>query len=73
MDSQVAIEGRLLDIVDDAWREDKLPFDDITVPLEELPDPDADNGDTHMTVKEAESKWNDLSLALMSEQQQSSA
>lgn len=72
MDSQVAIEGRLLDIVDDAWREDKLPFDDITVPLEELPDPDADNGDTHMTVKEAESKWNDLSLALMSEQQQSS-
>ncbi|WP_278924696.1 hypothetical protein, partial [Pseudophaeobacter profundi] len=71
-DSQVTIEGRLLDIVDDAWREDKLPFDDITVPLEELPDPDADNGDTHMTVKEAESKWNDLSLALMSEQQQSS-
>jgi hypothetical protein len=73
MDSQVTIEGRLLDIVDDAWREDKLPFDDITVPLEELPDPDADNGDTHMTVKEAESKWNDLSLALMSEQQQSNA
>lgn len=70
MDSQVQIEGRLLDIVDDGWREDKLPFEDITVPLEELPDPDADNGDTHMTVKEAEAKWNDLSLHLMSEQHQ---
>jgi len=73
MDSQVTIEGRLLDIVDDAWREDKLPHDDITVPLEELPDPDADNGDTHMTVREAEAKWNDLSLSLMSEQQQNNS
>lgn len=71
MDSQVAIDGRLLDIVDDAWRKETLPFDDITVPLEELPDPDADNGDTHMTVKEADAKWNDLSLSLMSEQHQS--
>lgn len=73
MDSQVTVDGRLLDIVDDAWRKDELPIEDITVPLDELPDPDADNGDTHLTVKEAEAKWNDLSLNLMSEQQQNSS
>lgn len=73
MDSQVTVDGRLLDIVDDTWRKDELPIEDITVPLEELPDPDADNGDTHLTVREAEAKWNDLSLNPMSEQQQNSS
>lgn len=69
MDSQVVVEGRLLDIVDDDWREDELPHDDISVPQTELPDPEADNGDSHMTLREAEAKWSDLALSLLGEQQ----
>ena len=32
MDSEFLPDGRLLDIVDDAWRKEKLPRDDIAVP-----------------------------------------
>ena len=32
MDSEFLPDGRLLDIVDDAWRKEKLPHDDIAVP-----------------------------------------
>lgn len=67
MDSQVAAEGRLLDIVDDAWREELLPHDDINVPPAELPDPEADNGDSHMTLKEQEQKWTDIALCTLCE------
>ena len=70
-DSQVQIEGRLIDIVDNAWREEKLPKEQIDVPANELPDPEADNGDSHMTVKEQEQKWLDLALGTLSEQHQS--
>lgn len=70
-DSQVSIEGRLIDIVDNAWREEKLPKEQIDVPANELPDPEADNGDSHMTVKEQEQKWLDLALGTLSEQHQS--
>lgn len=69
-DSQVSIDGRLIDIADNAWREEKLPNDLIEVPPSELPDPDADNGDSHMTVKEQEQKWTDLALGVLSEQHQ---
>lgn len=31
MDSQVIGTGRYLDIVDDTWREERLPFEDIQV------------------------------------------
>ncbi|XP_044742346.1 anaphase-promoting complex subunit 13 [Chrysoperla carnea] len=62
MDSQITSEGRLVDIVDENWREDELPNDDITVPCSELPDPEADNGDTHLTLKEQEQKWTDIGL-----------
>lgn len=62
LDTQVQMEGRLLDIVDSAWRQDQLPCDDIFVPVSELPDPDADNGDSTATLKEVEAKWTDLSL-----------
>lgn len=68
MDSQVSGQGRYLDIVDDAWREDKLPSDDIEVPPFELPDPEADNGDSHMTLKEQEQKWTDIGLGAANEQ-----
>ena len=42
--------------------QDKLPDDDIAVPLCELPDPDADNGATGESVRQQENKWNDLAL-----------
>ena len=44
MDSQVQADGRQQEVVDDEWRKDKLPEDDIAVPFGELPDPEADNG-----------------------------
>ena len=61
MDSQVQVEGRLLDVVTDDWRKEKLPLDEITVPISELPDPEADNGQTD-SLRQQESKWADLAL-----------
>lgn len=37
MDSEVQRDGRILDLIDDAWREDKLPYEDVAIPLSELP------------------------------------
>ena len=34
--------------MDDAWRKDKLPEEDIAVPLSELPDPESDNGESYL-------------------------
>ncbi|XP_074262003.1 anaphase-promoting complex subunit 13 isoform X1 [Saimiri boliviensis] len=34
MDSEVQRDGRILDLIDDAWREDKLPYEDVAIPLE---------------------------------------
>ncbi|XP_020717051.1 anaphase-promoting complex subunit 13 isoform X2 [Ceratitis capitata] len=56
-------EYRLLDIVDNRWREEILPFDQIFVPTDKLPDPEADGGDSHLTLSEQEQKWSDLALA----------
>lgn len=67
MDSQVQLEGRFLDIVDDAWRKDKLPEEDVSVPLTELPDPESDNGNAGESVREQENKWNDLALHQLGE------
>ena len=61
MDSQVQVEGRLLDLVTDDWRKERLPLDDINVPVSELPDPEADNGQTE-SLRQQESKWTDLAL-----------
>lgn len=69
MDSQVQIDGYLVDLVDDAWRADELPEDIIKVPLYELPDPEADTGDIHLTLKEQEQKWTDIALSTLSEHQ----
>lgn len=63
MDSQPLAEGRLLDIVDNKWREEVLPFDQILVPADKLPDPEADGGDSHLTLSEQEQKWSDLALS----------
>lgn len=69
MDSQVQVEGRLLDIVTDDWRKEKLPFPEITVPQAELPDPEADNGQTE-SLRQQENKWTDLALHTVHETQQ---
>jgi len=62
MDSQVQVDGRLLEIIDEDWRKDKLPNDDIAVPFSELPDPEADNGNTGESLREQENKWSDTGL-----------
>ncbi|XP_068143683.1 anaphase-promoting complex subunit 13 [Drosophila tropicalis] len=62
MDSQAPIDDLLLDIVDNVWRTEVLPFDQILVPIEKLPDPEADGGDSHLTLSEQEQKWTDLAL-----------
>lgn len=69
MDSQVSIDGFFVDLIDDTWRSDTLPEDDITVPVWELSDPEADSGDLHLTLKEQEQKWTDIMLTSLSEHQ----
>lgn len=69
MDSQVSIDGYLVDLVDDEWRAGELPLDDISVPQYELPDPEADNGDINLTLREQEQKWTDIALASINEHQ----
>jgi len=69
MDSTVSIDGHFVDLIDDSWRSDKLPEDDINVPTHELADPEADSGDIHLTLKEQEQKWTDLALTALSEHQ----
>ncbi|XP_068132497.1 anaphase-promoting complex subunit 13 [Hyperolius riggenbachi] len=66
MDAEIQRDGRILDLVDDAWKEDKLPYEDVTVPVNELPEPEQDNGVTE-TVKEQEMKWADLALQYLHE------
>lgn len=57
MDSKVHRNGRLIDIVSEEWRGEQLPHEDIAVPLEELPDPEADTVDSHLTLKEQTMRW----------------
>ena len=68
MDSDMVCEGRLLDIVDDDWKSDKLPDEDIAVPQMELPELEPDNGNTNETLKEQEQKWTDLALWALHDQ-----
>ncbi|XP_038271933.2 anaphase-promoting complex subunit 13 isoform X2 [Dermochelys coriacea] len=67
MDSEVQRDGRILDLIDDAWREDRLPYEDVAIPLNELPEPEQDNGGTTESVKEQEMKWTDLALQYLHE------
>lgn len=52
-----------MDIIDNdrSWRTDQLPFDEISLPLDELPDPEADTD--QISLKEQEEKWLDLALS----------
>lgn len=49
---QPPLDDHLADIVDDEWRQDQLPHEQVYVPSEKLPDPEADNGDSHLTLLE---------------------
>ncbi len=40
----------------------RLPIDDISVPIGELPDPESDNGNSGETLRQLEAKWTDLAL-----------
>ncbi|XP_060067849.1 anaphase-promoting complex subunit 13-like isoform X1 [Ylistrum balloti] len=68
MDSEVVRDGRLMEMVDEKWREDKLPMEDIAVPQMELPELEPDNGPTNETLREQEQKWTDLALSRLHEQ-----
>uniref|UniRef100_A0A2K6FF38 Anaphase-promoting complex subunit 13 n=1 Tax=Propithecus coquereli TaxID=379532 RepID=A0A2K6FF38_PROCO len=58
MISEVQRDGRILDLIADAWQEDKLPYEDVVIPLNELPKPEQANG---------EMKWTDLALQYLNE------
>ena len=47
--------------------QDTLPNEDIAVPIQELPDPEADNGNSGETMREQENKWTDLALNQLAE------
>ena len=64
-------DGRLMDIIDSWWREDKLPKEDVAVPQLELPELEPDNGHSNETLREQEQKWLDLALDTLHEQPQS--
>ncbi|XP_053409065.1 anaphase-promoting complex subunit 13-like isoform X2 [Mercenaria mercenaria] len=69
MDSEVTRDGRLMDLIDEKWREDQLPEEDIAVPQMELPEIEQlENGPTTETLKEQEQKWTDLGLSSLHDQ-----
>lgn len=44
-------DGRLIDLVDNDWRNDKLPDEDIQLPVDKLPDPENDT-ENQISLKE---------------------
>jgi anaphase-promoting complex subunit 13 len=67
MDSQVQVDGRHLDIITEDWRKEKLTFEDIAVPLSELPPPESDSTTPTETVRQLDNKWLDLNLTNLAE------
>lgn len=68
MDSEYVRDGRLMEIIDEKWREDELPMEEIAVPQMELPEQEQDNGPSNETLNEQEQKWTDLALSTLHEQ-----
>ena len=54
-------------MTEDAWREDKLPHEDVVIPLNELREPERDKGGTTESVKEQEMKWTYLAFQYLRE------
>ena len=73
MDSQLR-PNLLTFMVDQSWREDinNLPNPDIYAPMDELPDPEPDNGNPNETRREVELKWTDLAISTLYPQNNSS-
>ncbi|XP_045131457.1 anaphase-promoting complex subunit 13-like [Portunus trituberculatus] len=69
MDSQLQFDGKLLGLVDTAWLLDRLPSDDIAVPVQELPDPEPDTATPNQTLRQQEHKWGDLVLSNLTDTQ----
>ena len=67
MDSQVLVDGLLVEVVDVEWSIDKLPDEDIAIPVLELPDPEPDASTPNLTLRQQENRWPDLMLANLSE------
>lgn len=63
MDSNPSVNARLQKLIDDSWRQENLTFDEIIVPIKELPDPEADATDAHLTLTQQDTKWTDLALS----------
>ncbi len=47
--------------------QEKLSFEDIAVPLSELPPPESDSATPTETVRQLDSKWLDLNLTHLAE------
>lgn len=62
MNSEVLRDGGILDWFDGAWWEDKLPYEAVAIPLNELPELEQDNGGTPESVKEQEMEWTNSAL-----------
>ena len=73
MDSEMMRDGRVMDIVDQKWREDRLPSEDIAVPQMHLPELESDNGHSTETLTEQEQKWTDVALTNLHDAHHSSA
>eukprot|EP00118_Oscarella_pearsei_P020853 m.230471 g.230471 ORF g.230471 m.230471 type:complete len:74 (+) comp40059_c0_seq44:285-506(+) len=56
------IEGRLIDIVNEQWKKEKLSSEEISIAEEELPlqDDDLDESDFVESFKDQEKRWKDL-------------
>ena len=66
--SYATMETSLTDVVDDQWRKEQLPCDDILIPERELPpSDDTDNIDVSETMREQDEKWLDLGLQNLQE------
>lgn len=65
MDSEYIREPHLIDIVDREWILDRIPFAEVSVPLDELPEPELHElhgGQQAQTAKEYEMKWSETGL-----------
>uniref|UniRef100_A0A1B6CMV1 Anaphase-promoting complex subunit 13 n=1 Tax=Clastoptera arizonana TaxID=38151 RepID=A0A1B6CMV1_9HEMI len=61
-DTDCLIDLSFLEIIDDDWKSEELPYEEIEVPLEKLSDPN-EFEPRKMTLEEKERRWLDQSLA----------
>ncbi|XP_035871677.1 anaphase-promoting complex subunit 13-like [Phyllostomus discolor] len=52
MDRGAQRDGRIWGLIHDAWRGDKLPCEDVAIPLSELPEPEPDSSGSTESAKE---------------------